>query len=143
MGVFGKGVPSAATEIVNLFTISPQQLSSAKSYITTSNTNQTASTLETVVSYTGAGCLDLCTLNTSLADATRTMRLKVTIDGVSAFDEQALSVGANNMVIIAVGENLSTPDIPIFFEKSLLIEMSSSIANDAAGMNAKYRFTKF
>jgi len=108
----------------------------------------TANTLKTVLSITGAGCIDLLALTAE--DATsRTLRAKLTIDGSVVFD----STSAANTTAFAglgvVGCALfisstvagGTPD-PTFFNKSLLLEVASSLT-ETDKMAISYRYKTF
>jgi len=92
----------------------------------------TANTLKTALSIIGRGAISLLGLTTK--DTTsRSIRLKLTLDGVVVFDSTYTAVNAADSTMYAVGLCLSggTPalvnEMPLFFDSSCLAEFSSSI----------------
>ena len=89
----------------------------------------TANTLATVLSVTGRGRVNwLCAF---AADSTsRTIRLKVTVDGVSIFDATSSAITSPNLGIIAIGSGNDSAGYmmqPIDFNSSLLVQIASSL----------------
>lgn len=102
----------------------------------TSSGATTAATLKTILSVTGAGCLNF--VSAQSRDATsRTIRVKVTIDGVAVADMISSAITATNTGIIAIGGLASYFDgvnyIPsvvpgkLAFNTSLLVQVASSL----------------
>jgi hypothetical protein len=90
----------------------------------------TANTLSTVLSITGSGVVNL--LCAQSVDATsRTHRLKVTIDGVVAFDATSAAIAAANKGIPAIGLFVNGGATPVLdqipFNTSFLVEYASSV----------------
>lgn len=88
----------------------------------------TAATLATAVSVTGRGRLNF--VSAAANDTTaRTIRIKITVDGVSIFDATSASVSASNAGIVAVGAMTTSGPThqPIDFNESLLIQVASSL----------------
>lgn len=93
----------------------------------------TPNTLQTVLSHTGRGCLNV--LNVYATNATpRTIRLRLTLDGNVVFDATSNSISVANTGMNVVGMlNTSFLDMqPLDYNESLLIEVASSVASDAA-----------
>lgn len=93
----------------------------------------TAATLATVLSVTGRGTLNFCAAKSG--DTTsRTIRLKVTIDGRSIFDSTTSAITVTGHGLIAVGNIASsaTPSSVIFqpipFSTSCLVQIASSLS---------------
>ena len=89
----------------------------------------TAATLATALSITGRGALNFAAVGTEDTTA-RTVRLKVTIDGVSIFDATSSSVTAANQGLIGVGAIYvgSTGTLqPVRFYTSCLVQIASSL----------------
>lgn len=91
----------------------------------------TAGVLKTIVSVTGAGQIDF--LSALSGDATaRTLRVKVTLDGVVAFDSTtaSVSIGGNGISVIGAAPSAGGMPMvlqPVFFNASLLVEFASSV----------------
>lgn len=90
----------------------------------------TSGALATVLSVTGAGAVPALTAYT--ADATaRTVRLKVTVDGVVVFDATSSSITTASHGIFAAGfvggSNTFQQGEPIQFSASLTVEVASSL----------------
>lgn len=96
----------------------------------------TANTLKTILSVSGKGAL--AWLGASNVDATsRTLRIKITIDGVVVYDATSAAITSASSVALAHGAicpSLSTGGIsnivegtPLFYNSSLLIEFATSI----------------
>lgn len=96
----------------------------------------TANTLKTILSVSGKGAL--AWLGASNVDATsRTLSIKITIDGVVVYDATSAAIASNSSVALAHGAICAsvstggTPNIvegaPLFYNSSLLIEFATSI----------------
>jgi hypothetical protein len=101
--------------------------------------SSTPGTLQTVLSVTGRGRVNLLTAYAK--DATvRTIRLRITIDGAVAFDATTNSIGVGNTGLVAIGwltvsGSGTTTGLafqPVDYQESILIEAASSVSNDAA-----------
>lgn len=92
----------------------------------------TADVLKTMLSISGAGAVKFLCLKK--VDATpRTLRLKVTIDGVTVFDATSASDTNANYGLLAVGSNIDSawPQLEsVAFNSSLLVEAASSVASE-------------
>ncbi|WP_457321629.1 hypothetical protein [Roseateles sp. P5_E11] len=92
----------------------------------------TANALATILSVTGSGEIPFLTAYTK--DATsRTVRLKVTVDGTSVFDATSAATTTVGAGIVVVGEiaTASFPvqaGLPLRFNASLLIQIASSVS---------------
>ena len=90
----------------------------------------TAGTLKTVLSITGPGAVNYLAINK--IDATsRTVRLKVTIDGIAVFDVTSAANTTANNGLIAVGSVVDTTWLQlgeVTFNASLLVEIASSLS---------------
>jgi hypothetical protein len=88
----------------------------------------TANTLATLLSVTGGGVVEL--LGAYCADATsRTIRVKIVIDGITAFDATSAAIAAGNQGIMCIGSG-GTTIVPSFvpFKSSLLVQVASSLS---------------
>jgi hypothetical protein len=78
----------------------------------------------------GSGKIKLLYLITNDATA-RTLRLKLTIDGVACVDAISASVAANNCGVFAVGHSDSNQNAiyedGVFFNASFLVQVASSL----------------
>lgn len=88
----------------------------------------TANTLATALSVSGGGAVPVLVAYTKDATA-RTVRLKVTADGVSIFDATSASLSNADRGIYAAGQgsNPVTQGEPIVFNSSLTVEIASSL----------------
>ncbi len=98
----------------------------------------TANTLQSVISHTGRGRVNLLTVYSRDATA-RTLRCKVTIDGVSVFDATSSSISTLSHGVVVVGAlvGVGTPFLgyqPIDYQESLVIEVASSLSEAAANV---------
>lgn len=99
----------------------------------------TAATLKTMVSHTGRGRVNA--LFVYAKDATsRTLRCKLTVDGVVVFDATSSAVNSSGYGIVVVGGAVtnSVEFQPIDYQESLLIEIASSLTETdkvAIGVN--------
>lgn len=93
----------------------------------------TPNTFQTVLSHTGRGCINVLNVYSTNATA-RTIRLRLTLDGNVVFDATSNSISAANTGMLVVGVlNTTFLDMqPIDYNESLLIEVASSVASDAA-----------
>lgn len=100
----------------------------------------TAGVLKTIFSYTGGGGL-MSQLSIRTADATaRTIRLKVTVDGVSAYDNTSSTIPAADKGFVLAGTITNTGAHilpPIVWANSLLIEVASSLT-ESNGITTQY-----
>lgn len=91
----------------------------------------TANTLATLLNVSGSGTLNLVAART--VDATsRTMRMRVTLDGTVAFDSTSTAMTATGKGMLAVGVMAQATPFPISldnvtFTTSCLVEWASSI----------------
>lgn len=110
---FSSGTPAPAALTL---TMSAETLSGAV----------TANTLKTLLTHTGAGCLKFAAVYAK--DATsRTLRLKITLDGTAVFDStSSAATGANNG-IVAVGATTGAFE-RVFYNSSCVIEAASSLS---------------
>jgi hypothetical protein len=136
----GGGVPGVPSSIVNGFSSGNPVASFVGN--TTTLYNQisldsgalTANTLQTVLSITGKGRLGFVGARSGNATS-RTIRLKITLDGVVAFDSTTPAFSATNQGIIAIGSisfnsGVSTGWIipsNVYFKTSALVEVASSL----------------
>lgn len=130
------GAAKATTSIVSYFStagivgapILAQQLSGTKTSLSGA---LTANTLKTMLNISGsAGCMPQLAL--TRVDATaRTVRLKVTVDGITIFDITDANTSTANVGIAAAGEYSGTNNIadgePIRWRTTCLVEIASSI----------------
>lgn len=95
----------------------------------------TANTLKTMLNISGAGVLKACAVQ-ALDATSRTLRLKITIDGVAAFDPGASAANTTlNSAIVGVG-GITTYNSTTFmlaferipFNTSCLVEIASSLS---------------
>ncbi len=96
----------------------------------------TANVLKTLRSETGAGVLNLVAVTANNTTA-RTIRVKVTIDGVVVVDVTSISINSNRMGILPIGslaswndlvyENASVIPAKLAYNTSLLVEYASSL----------------
>lgn len=90
----------------------------------------TAATLKTMLTVTGAGEVSSLAL-TAVDSTTRTLRLRVSVDGVVAFDSTSVAASAagNGCVIGAGvgGSGVIFSGSPIRFLTSLVVEVASSV----------------
>lgn len=100
----------------------------------------TAATLKTLLSVSGSG--EFHFLGAYAADTTsRTIRLKVTLDGVVVFDATTGAITTTNSGVLAAGSYISgssqaNPGPPIRFSASALIEVASSLTEtDKVGLS--------
>lgn len=101
--------------------------------LTTLSGALTANTLATALTLTGRGQLNFAAV--AAVDATsRTMRIKVTIDGTSVFDATSATCTTTANGIVAVGHLLysSSDTVPVFqpipYHSSCLVEIASSLS---------------
>lgn len=78
----------------------------------------------------GAGRLALCALSTN-DSTTRTVRLRITVDGIVVFDATSASISGTGVGIFAAGynpgSNTISPSDPIVYTRSLKVEVASSL----------------
>jgi hypothetical protein len=98
--------------------------------VTSTSGALTSNTLATVLSVSGRGKLNFLTAYTN--DVTsRTLRLKITVDGNVISDKTSSTISASNSGLVPVGVWNATSAVamfqPIKFYQSLLIEWASSL----------------
>src|SRR5574340_415716 len=97
------GADSPPKSIVNRFSGGGVSIASINAYFAEKEILSgalTANTLKTLLSISGAGALKMLTVYTKDATA-RTLRLKITIDGVVVFDATSNSITAANSGLVA------------------------------------------
>lgn len=145
MPVLFKGSSGPVASIINLFsgggvstsfTLSP---AGSINYVEVLSGAVTAATLKTMVSHTGRGRINALVAYTK--DVTsRTVRCKVTVDGVVIFDATSNAIANAGYGMVVVG-NVATNQVwfqPIDYQESLLIEIASSLTETdkvAIGVN--------
>ena len=100
----------------------------------------TAGTLKTILSLTGQGAIDF--LSFSAFDITsRTVRCKVTIDGVIVFDSTGSALtSANGGVVFGSIVNGYASLNTVNYNSSVLVEIASSLSeNDKVGIYVIYK----
>lgn len=111
----------------------------------------TANTLATALSIAGSGVLNIAAIRSIDATA-RTLRIKITMDGIVAYDATSSATGAGDVGMVAIGSIASkyvgNPDFFILpaprpFNKSLLIEIATSVASetDKIALDVAYDLT--
>lgn len=104
----------------------------------------TANTLKQILSVTGRGCINW--LGFWTADATsRTVRAKITIDGVVVLDSTSAAISTVLAGGIYIGEQYNGyvgEFDPTYFNQSLLIEMASSLT-ETDKLAIAYRYKTF
>lgn len=103
----------------------------------------TANTLKTLYTKTGRGRINVLTAQTKNATS-RTVRLRLTIDGTVCFDATTNAIADTGRGLIAVGiyaaGGFSTVFQPIDYQESCLVEVASSLTETdfvALGINAE------
>ena len=95
----------------------------------------TANTLATMLDLTGAaGTMQCLTVRTVDATA-RTIRVKITIDGVTAYDKTSASIStANNGIMLCGQIGVAYPNYvpPIKWKTAIKIEVASSVTETAS-----------
>lgn len=143
---FGNPLGQTPRVIVNGFSSSPPSISvvqndSDKQVLSGA---LTANTLATALSITGSGSISALYLKRK--DATsRTIRLKVTLDGVVVFDSTSAAAASATQGILAIGCMMASDSsvmnaAPIPFSTSCLVEVASSLSEtDKLGIYYNYR----
>lgn len=109
--------------------------------VLTDNTGD-AGTLNTILSATGAGEVPL--LLVYATDTTpRTVRAKVTVDGVTVFDatSSAITTAGYGLVVCGLYSSLvgfNRAPVPIRYSVSLLVEVASSVASETGKIGIGY-----
>ncbi len=123
------GANRAPASLVNAFSSGTP----AGAAITTTNTLEilsgavTSGNLKTVLSHTGAGAIKNLVVYTK--DSTsRTVRLKLTLDGVAAFDSTTAAISSSNNGMAVIGSTAATPGEKVFYNSSLTVEVASSLS---------------
>jgi hypothetical protein len=95
----------------------------------------TSGVLQTVISHTGRGRLNI--LSVYCKDSTsRTLRCRITLDGVVVFDATSNAIAASTNGIVPVGYYATVGVAPqqIDYQSSLLVEVASSLSEAAANV---------
>ena len=133
---FTGGAPT--TSIVNFYSSGGVSSGSALSSGTASNSRSvlsgalTANALKTLLTVTGGGEVPLLFVSTQ--DATsRTLRVRVTVDGAVVFDATSSAIAASNQGTVVMGQPVSTSYLAavspgIRFNSSLVVEAASSLS---------------
>lgn len=142
MPVLFKGANGPVASIINAFSSG----GTATAYSLSSNNvleqlsgSLTAATLKTMVSHTGRGRVNALVIYAK--DSTsRTLRCKLTVDGVVVFDATSNAVvgGGFGMIVIGGAITNSVEFQPIDYQESLLVEIASSLTETdkvAIGVN--------
>lgn len=95
----------------------------------------TANTLQTIISHTGRGRVNFLTVYQTNGTS-RTMRMKVTVDGTVIFDATSASALSSGSGMVVVGTMTTSSAVfqPIDYQESLLIEVASSLSEAAANV---------
>ena len=143
MPVLFKGANGPVASIINAFSSG----GTATAYSLSSNNvleqlsgSLTADTLKTMVSHTGRGRVNALVIYAK--DSTsRTLRCKLTVDGVVVFDATSNAVSGGpgfGMIVIGGAITNSVEFQPIDYQESLLVEIASSLTETdkvAIGVN--------
>lgn len=129
---------AATTSIVNSASSGGTSVANIHAQATVNNAREvlsgavTANALATALSVTGGG--EVPYLSAYTKDTTsRTVRVKVTVDGVVAFDATSSTVTTTNAGVLVVGMATFTNYItqapaPLRFNSSLLVQIASSLS---------------
>lgn len=141
---FGGGAPT--TSIVNFY--SPGGVSSGSVLAAGAVSNSrnllsgalTANTLKTMLTVNGGGEVPLLFV-TTLDTTSRTIRVRVTVDGVVAYDATSNAITLGNQGVVIMGQAVTTSYVAavppgIRFNSSLVVEVASSV-NEAGTGNAQ------
>lgn len=98
----------------------------------------TANTLQTIISHTGRGRVNLLNVYTKNATS-RTLRLKLTVDGAVIFDATSSAIESAGFGVQVLGgiDTLGGGPLsyqPIDYNESLLIEVASSLSEAASNV---------
>ena len=98
----------------------------------------TANALATILSISGAGCVNFVSAYT-VDTTSRTVRLKITVDGVVIFDATSAAINSTASGIVGIGSYASAgggveiPQFqPVVFKASLLVEVATSVASETS-----------
>ncbi|HMW22340.1 MAG TPA: hypothetical protein PKC59_02800 [Burkholderiaceae bacterium] len=142
MPVLFKGANGPVASIINAFSSG----GTATAYSLSSNNvleqlsgSLTADTLKTMVSHTGRGRVNALVIYTK-DNTSRTLRCKLTVDGVVVFDATSNAVASPGFGMIVIGGAItnSVEFQPIDYQESLLVEIASSLTETdkvAIGVN--------
>lgn len=103
----------------------------------------TANTLKTVLSITGSGSIQFLAVGATNTTS-KTQRIRVTIDGVVAYDATSSSSTSTDVGLIAIGSTVnSTTRAPVLdnvlFASSLLVEVTTSVS-ETDGISIRYQY---
>lgn len=142
MPVLFKGANGPVASIINAFSSG----GTATAYSLSSNNvleqlsgSLTADTLKTMVSHTGRGRVNALVIYAK-DNTSRTLRCKLTVDGVVVFDATSDAVVSPGFGMIVIGGAItnSVEFQPIDYQESLLVEIASSLTETdkvAIGVN--------
>lgn len=142
MPVLFKGANGPVASIINAFSSG----GTATAYSLSSNNvleqlsgSLTADTLKTMVSHTGRGRVNALVIYAK-DNTSRTLRCKLTVDGVVVFDATSNAVASPGFGMIVIGGAItnSVEFQPIDYQESLLVEIASSLTETdkvAIGVN--------
>ena len=142
MPVLFKGANGPVASIINAFSSG----GTATAYSLSSNNvleqlsgSLTADTLKTMVSHTGRGRVNALVIYAK-DNTSRTLRCKLTVDGVVVFDATSNAVASPGWGMIVIGGAItnSVEFQPIDYQESLLVEIASSLTETdkvAIGVN--------
>ena len=142
--------PRSCTSIVNEFSAGGTALEGADAIgyvgLQVLSGELTAATYKEMLSVTGAGMIDLAGVQAVNATS-RTLGLKIIIDGVTVFDAVSAACTTTGAVQWALGRNTmlngaswtTASDIPAYFSKSLSISIKSSL-NETNKVKVIYKY---
>jgi len=98
----------------------------------------TANTLQTVISHTGRGRVNMLTVYTGNTTS-RTLRCRITLDGTVVFDATTNAIITSGVGMVPIGILTSATPLligmqPIDYQSSLLVEVASSLSEAAANV---------
>lgn len=128
MGVFNVATWKPPTSIVNMYSaggvISAVSLVLLYGKVVLSGA-LTATVYKEMLAVSGSGCISQCVVY-AVDTTSRTMGLKLVIDGVTVFDATSATCTAANAGISALGSGSTLQ--PVFFNTSLSISIKSSLS---------------
>lgn len=141
MGIMDVGLPSSSGKVGRTRTTSLVGGAAAVAGLNTSVNNSgniatalsgicSAGVLKTAIQVNGAGRLNLFA-NYAVDATSRTVRVRVTVEGVIVYDRTSAAITVVGTGLMAVGAPISAGGVvfqPIDFYTSLLIEIASSLS---------------
>ena len=134
----------SAGGVISTIVIQGGQSKNAADVVTSVGT--TAAALVELLSVTGGG--DVPYLSAYVTDTTpRTIRAKVTVDGIVVFDATSSASSLANTGLLVIGVSTSTglftqAPAPLRFNSSLLVEVASSLTEAAGKIGVAYALNK-